>query len=249
MRTMFVLALVANFILGDEICENTDGDLFYLSNPDVMVTVSNPRNSPIGSLEQHLKVDDHEYTVQITTETGPPSAWGELYYKEGFKREDKIEINQTLFHDLVRRYGFKDFYLDFSLGFQKRSKGSPVDPAASCYYYQCDASVANVDCNLKLNTPSCKLSSARTTNNFIPADGIKGRFYDQCLMQLTPVTGNLFDIWLQSALREGLPDISVLENYVILDWGEASSLFPDGMYLYVISNQPLHYYFCRKNNI
>ena len=78
---------------------------------------------------------------------------------------------------------------------------------------------------------------------------MEGRFYDQCLMQLTPVTGNLFDIWLQSALREGLPDISVLENYVILDWGEASSLFPDGMYLYVISNQPLHYYFCRKNNI
>ena len=229
MRTALVLTLVANFIFGDEICENTDGDLFFISNPDVVVNISNPRSSPIGSLEQHLKVDDHQYTVQIREQ--PNSAWGELYYKEGFKREDKIEINQTLFHDLVRRYGFKDFYLDFSLGFQKRSKGSPVDPAASCYYYRCDASVANVDCNLKLNTPSCKLSFARTrtTNDFIPADGIKGRFYDQCLMLLTPVTGNLFDIWVQSALREGLPDISVLENYVILDWGEASSLFPDGM--------------------
>ena len=231
MRTALVLTLVANFIFGDEICENTDGDLFFISNPDVVVNISNPRSSPIGSLEQHLKVDDHQYTVQIREQ--PNSAWGELYYKEGFKSEDKIELNQTLLQDLVRRYGFKDFSLTRNFGFQERSKGSPAGPEVSCYYYQCDASVANEDCNLKANTPACKLSFglARTPTNFKPVDETKARFFGQCIMQLTPVTGNLFDIWLQSALTEGLPDVTVLENYVILDWGEAASMFPEGMYI------------------
>ena len=132
MRTALVLALVTSFIFGDEICENTDGDLFFISNPDVVVNISNPRSSPFGNLEQHLKVDDHQYTVQIRE---PPSAWkrGELYYKEGFNSEDKIEINQTLLQDLVRRYGFKDFSLTRNFGFQERSKGYPAGPEVSCY--------------------------------------------------------------------------------------------------------------------
>ena len=138
-----------------------------------------------------------------------------------------------MLQDLVRRYGFKDFSLTRNFGFQERSKGSPAGPEVSCYYYQCDASVANEDCNLKPNTPACKLSFglARTPTNFKPVDETKARFFGQCIMQLTPVTGNLFDIWLQSALTEGLPDVTVLENYVILDWGEAASMFPEGMYI------------------
>ena len=145
MRTALVLALFVHFIFGDEICENTDGDLFFISNP-------------IGSFMQHLKVDDHEYTVQITTPRGFGEESINLYFKEGFKSEDKIEINQQQFFlDLVGKYGFKDVELQRNIGFQKRIKGSPEDPEASCYYYQCDASVANVDCNLTPNTESCKL--------------------------------------------------------------------------------------------
>ena len=196
MRTAFVLALVANFIFGDDICENTDGDLFYILNPSTMVNVPNPRSSPIGSLEKHLKLDDNEYTVQIAISRGFGEERIYLFFKAGFKSEDKIEINQKFLLDLVGKYGFKDVELTRKFGFQKRIKGSPADPEASCYYYTCDASVANVDCNLKPNTPSCKLSSAltRMPNTFIPVDGIKGRFYGQCVMQLTPVTGNPFDI-------------------------------------------------------
>ena len=163
MRTAFVLALVVNFLFGDEICENTDGDLFRILNPN-------------GSYMQHLKLDDHKYTMAVVI--------GSIY-KEEFKSEDKTEINQTLlldlvgigskedFHsedkieineklllDLVRNYGFKDADLIRKIGFQKRIKGTPEDPEASCYFYECDASVANVDCNLKPNTPSCKFLPA-----------------------------------------------------------------------------------------
>ena len=225
MRTALVLALFVNFIFGDEICENTDGDLFFISNP-------------IGSFMQHLKVDDHEYTVQITTPRGFGEESINLYFKERFKSKDKIEINQQQFLlDLVGKYGFKDVELQRNIGFQKRIKGSPEDPEASCYYYQCDASVANVDCNLTPNTESCKLDYAKNANNITFEDGTKARFYGQCVMHLTSVTINLFDIWLQSALREGLPDITVLENYVTLDWGEAAPMFPEGTYsLYKTSN-------------
>ena len=230
MRSAFVLALFANFIFGDEICENTDGDLFYIPKPSTKVNVPNPRSSPIGSLEKSLKVDDHEYTVQIAI----PRGYGErratyLYSKEGFNSEDKIEIiNQTLLQDLVRRYGFKDLDLSMSLGYQNRTQNNPVNPSDFCYHYQCDASVTCV--NLTPNTPSCKLSPS-FFSNFIPVDGIKGILYGKCVMQLTPLTGNIFDIWLQSALSKGLPDITVLENYFTLDWGEAASMFPEGIKL------------------
>ena len=160
-------------------------------------------------------------------------------------------INQTLLPVLVRRYGFKYLDLSMSLGYQNRTQNNPANPSDFCYHYQCDASVTCVD--LTPNTPSCKLSSAltRTPNTFIPVDGIKGRFYGQCVMQLTPVTGNPFDIWLKSALSKGLPDITVLENYVILDWGEAASMFPEGIkfLLCQLICQLIHYSFCRKNNI
>ena len=111
MRTALVLALFVHFIFGDEICENTDGDLFFISNP-------------IGSFMQHLKVDDHEYTVQIATPRGFGEESINLYFKEGFKSEDKIEINQQQFFlDLVGKYGFKDVELQRNIGFQKESKG------------------------------------------------------------------------------------------------------------------------------
>ena len=42
MRTVFVLALVANFIFSDELCENTDGDLFYLSATQAGRVVKTP---------------------------------------------------------------------------------------------------------------------------------------------------------------------------------------------------------------
>ena len=232
MRTALVLALATNFIFGDEICENTDGDLFYIPKPSTKVNVPNPRSSPIGSLEQHLKVDDHEYTVQIAITRG----YGErratyLYSKEGLKSEDKIEIiNQKLLQDLVRRYGFKDLDLSMSLGYQNRTQNNPANPSDICYHYQCDASVTCV--NLTPNTPSCKLSSGltNTPNDFISEDGIKARTYGQCLMQLKTMKINFFDIWLQSAQTEGLPKVTVLENYVTLDWGEAASIFPEGTY-------------------
>jgi len=245
MRAAFVLALVLNFTFGDEICENTDGDLFYIPNPSQTVYVPNPRSSPIGSLEKRLKVDNHEYTVQIAI----PRGYGEkratsLYSKEGFKSEDKIEImNQTLLSDLVRRYGFKDLDLMMSLGYQNRTQNYPSNPIKSskiypdfCYHYQCDTSVTrNGPCdNLTPNTPSCKLVPS-FFSTFIPVDGIKGIHYGKCVMQLTPVTGNIFNIWLKSALSQGLPDVTVLENYVILDWGEAASLFPEGKITYDLS--------------
>ena len=128
-------------------------------------------------------------------------------------------------------YGFKDLDLAIEFGYQERSKKSPDNNAVSCYHYECSAEVKTENCNLTLNTPSCYLAYARTStpDDFISINGTKARFYGQCQMPMTPLTGNMFNIWLGSAFSNGLPDVTILEDSVKLDWGEAASKFPEGI--------------------
>lgn len=230
MRTILILALVANFIFCDEICENADGDLFWIRNPVTYYNVPNPRSSPVGNWEQRLEVDDHKYTVQVSVPYKSGEIKNILYYKEGFKSEDKIELTQTVLLEIIGKYGFKDLDFRTSFGYQERTKKSPYNPTVSCYHYECDATVTNVNCNLTRDTRSCIATTASTStpSYFIPVDGIKSIFYGQCQMEMSPVTGNIFNSWIGSAFSKGLPDIMVFEDSAILDWGEAAYKFPEG---------------------
>lgn len=227
-KTSLILALIT-FATFDEVCENGDGDLFYIVRPYVNYVVSDPKSSMLGSYVDHLKVDDHEYTLQISTpyKNGQEKIF--LFYKKGYRNRDKIELNETRMLNLSREYGFKDLDFKREFGYQGRKNPDPVNPDRSCYHYECNATVNTENCNL--NTSSCTLTSARTLqpDKFIgEKDGIRSRFYGQCQMSMTSVTGNIFNIWLGSAFSNGLPIITVLVNSVKLDWGEAASKFPEG---------------------
>ena len=235
MNTKILLILAyyvwPTFISCDEFCENRDGDLFWINNPVINYTVTDPEVSPIGTFKQNLLVDDHNYTLQIRA---PPKGLGKddfrIYYKEGFKSGDEVNIDEKLMLELIKKYGFRDLDLLRILGYQARTKKSPENPFASCYHYECDASVTNADCSLTANTPSCdhRTAIANNPSYWASNDGKNIYFFGQCAMKLTPVTGNIFDIWLGSAFRNGLPIITVLEDAVKLDWKTDATKFPEG---------------------
>lgn len=235
MNTKLSLILIAlsTFVSCDKFCENGDGDLFWIKDPVVKYTVTDPEVSPMGTFKQKLWVDDHNYTLQIKV----PVKWGKndirIYYKEGFKSGDEINVDKTQMLDLIRIYGFKDLDLLRVFGYQKRKTklGKNKKENISCYHYECDdAALTIVNCNLTANTPSCKNGAPITPNpnTFIPVDKKNIVFLDQCQIKMTRVRGNIFDKWLVSAFGKKLPKITVLEDAVKLDWKTDATKFPEG---------------------
>ena len=102
------------------------------------------------------------------------------------------------------------------------------------------------------NTPSCEegIPISRDPNNFIPADGRNVFFLNQCQIKMPPVSGNIFHIWISSAFRKGLPKITVQEDSVKLDWGEAASKFPkDIKYNKNLTRSSMTFYEMSKPNL
>ena len=227
-KISLILAL-STFVSCDEFCENGDGDFFWINNPVINYTITDPEVSPMGTFKQKLWVDNHNYSLQLRV---PATGRGEdefrIYYKEGIQSGEELEIEPTKMLNLVKKYGYKEFNFQRVLGYQRRTKRSPDNPDVSCFHYRCASTVTNKNCNLTANTPSCEVITLVNPSNFTPADGRNIFFFDQCAMKLTPVTGNIFHIWINSAFSKGLPTITVLAKSVKLDWGEAASKFPEG---------------------
>ena len=229
MKTKISLILAFSTLVScDEVCENGEGDLFWIDNPVISYTITDAEVSPIGSFEQELLVDDHNYTLQI--KVPPPSSPYRAYYKEGFKSNDKIEINPKMMLQLIGLYAFKDFDLLRTFGYQPRKAYVGSNDDDTCYYYKCDASVNNVNCNLTSSTPSCELKwgISRYPNDFKRQDGRNWLFLGQCQMKMTTVKGNIFQIWLGLAFSKRRPIITVLKNAIELDWKMNATLFPKG---------------------
>ena len=227
----------------DKFCENAEGDLIWIKYPHVDYIIEHPKDSIVedDALVDHLEVDDHEYTYQIspTYLNNETKSLQTLFYKKGYKNKDKIDFNKTVLLNLIGKYGFKDLDFNRYFGYKPRTKPPPLnqsnserlDANATCYHYECDASVINEDCNPTLNTPESKCNLRRAIRDGdIPFFNGPARFYGQCFTSLGKVTGNIFNIWLGSAWNKNnkLPDIEVLTNAVNFDWGKAASKFPAG---------------------
>ena len=236
-KVSLILAL-STFISCDKFCENGEGDLIWIKNARVYYNVDDPQGSLVGSLDDYLEVDDHEYTYQISPRYTTSDPKIILFYEKGFKNGDKIDWNTTMVSNLIRENGFKDINFVRQLGYPYRTKPPPVnntlglDSNAPCYHYECDASVINENCNPTLNTPEskCELKKSHSDWNITDDFGIKSKFYGQCQMELSAVSGNIFNEWLGSAWTKTpkLPTIEVLVNTVNFNWGTAASEFPEG---------------------
>ena len=226
-KISLVIAL-CTFASCDEVCENEAGDLFWIDNPVINYHIT--AESPTGHFNQRLLVDDHNYTLQI--KVPPSNSEYRTYYKEGFKSNDKIEVDQKKMLQLIGLYGFKDFDLFRTFGYQPRYKlhVTSSNENETCYYYKCDKAVNNVNCNLTSSTPSCVLKWGITKypNNFKPDNGLNWVFLGQCQIKMTTVRGNIFHIWLGLAFRQKRPIITVLKNAVELDWKMNATEFPKG---------------------
>ena len=126
-KISFIILILSTFASCDEICENEEGDLIWINNPEVnySVDIDDPSISSVGRWNEHLEVDDHEYTYQISVpyENGDPKII--LFYKKSFKNGDQIDWNTALSSDLIGKYGFKDLDFKRILGYQERAKPPP----------------------------------------------------------------------------------------------------------------------------
>ena len=230
-----IILAISTFASCDKICENEDGDLFWIDNPVVNYTVTDPENSPMGKFIQKLEVDDHNYTLLIRNDLlsvkyNTTNKNARAYYKVNFKSTDEIEFSKEIMEQLSRLYGYKDFDLQRTLGYQKRKVKIINLKNTTCYHYRCNATVNNVNCNLTPNTTGCAKHDPISANPsyFVPANGENVYFLGQCVMQLANVRGNMFNIWLGTAFRKDLPIIKVLESSVKLDWKINANTFPKG---------------------
>ena len=242
-KVSLILAL-SSLMNCDKFCENEEGDLIWIKYAHVDYKIDNPKGSLVDddSLVDHLEVDDHEYTYQITPPYLTNDTKGDfiLFYKNGYKNGDKIKFDKTILLNLIENSGFKDIKFLRRFGYQYRTKPPPVnrlglDSKALCYHYECQASVINENCNPTLNTPEskCTLTDKVEKDPDIGyLDGIPSKFAGQCIVSLDPVAGNIFSIWLGSAWNKNkkikLPTIEVLANTVNFNWGEAATKFPEG---------------------
>ena len=230
-----VILAISSFSSCDKICENEYGDLFWIDNPVVKYAVTDPEHSPRGKFSQTLEVDDHDYTLLIrndllSVDYHTENKNARAYYKEGFKSTDQIEFSKEIMEQLSRLYGYKDFFLTRTFGYQKRKAKIIKQTNTTCYHYRCNATVNNINCNMTPNTQLCKREVASRPNpsNWHSANGKNIFFRGQCVIQMPKVKGNMFNMWLGSAFREGLPIIKVLKSSVQLDWKINATTFPEG---------------------